>query len=73
MPQKSTKIYQKRNFPYEKCLIPIKYLDYKQFTKLAIAGIRKNLKKKIVGLRRTGTKIEKKISRGKFFFFHFPS
>ena len=46
MPQKSTKIYQKRNFPYEKFLIPIKYLDYKQFTKASYSWNKKKSLKK---------------------------
>ena len=46
MPQKSTKIYQKRNFPYEKCLIPIKYRDSKQFIKASYSWNKKKSKKK---------------------------
>ena len=46
MPQKPTKIYQKRNFPYEKCLIPIKYLDSKQFIKASYSWNKKKSKKK---------------------------
>ena len=70
MPQKR-KNYQKRNFPYEKCLIPIKYLDSKQFIKASSSWNKKKSLKKIVGLRRKGTKIEKKNLVEEIFFFSF--